>query len=221
MSTRHFLLVETSPYEDHSSGYQRSIDKLSALRTNFNRLCELGHLTLQGNECNHTGMAAAHESLEWLADTERLVSGDWFTVPAADAVPSVAPVKFPCVELPSSRSPWQIRTASRWFWQEQSDVYGSFELRDVRLSVSERIRVAYSLLVDSWIASFSLIDSLLRVFSCMEALRTAVFRRLSVRTFVLLLLAVCRRYGHRAEPDDHTFLYVRRYLTSMGSCPQA
>ena len=39
--------------------------------------------------------------------------------------------------------------------------------------------------------------------------------------FVLVLLAACRRYGHRSEPDDHAPLLIRRQLVSVGSYASA
>jgi hypothetical protein len=38
--------------------------------------------------------------------------------------------------------------------------------------------------------------------------------------FVLIMLAVCRRYGRREEPANHAFLPTRRFQTSLGSRPQ-
>ena len=50
---------------------------------------------------------------------------------------------------------------------------------------------------------------------------TALTRQLNARTFVLVMLAVCLRYGRRTEPGDHAFLPMRRNLTSLGSRPLA
>ena len=38
-----------------------------------------------------------------------------------------------------------------------------------------------------------------------------------VPPFVLIILAACRRYGHRSEPDDHAVLLLRRYPTTSGA----
>lgn len=219
-TSKKLILVESSADQDHISDLQRSIGKLSTLRNNFSQAHEIGHLALEHREPNRTGMVAYHESLKWLAGIERLAVADWLTAPSADAVLSIGPVALPLAEPPSSLSPWQIRTAIRMFRQEQSVLDQSFEHWRARPPGFGSIRVLFrggSLLADSWIASLSLIDSLLRVFHCMMALRVAISRRPGILTFVLLLLAVCLRYGRREEPDDHAFLPIRRYQTSLGA----
>jgi hypothetical protein len=40
-----------------------------------------------------------------------------------------------------------------------------------------------------------------------------------IRAFGLVIIAVCRHYGHRSEPDDHVSLLTRRHLVSIGNCP--
>lgn len=42
----------------------------------------------------------------------------------------------------------------------------------------------------------------------------------NTRAFVLILLATCRRFGRRSEPDDHASLLYRRHLVIRGNCPQ-
>lgn len=44
-------------------------------------------------------------------------------------------------------------------------------------------------------------------------------RMLDIRAFVLAIVAVWRRYGHRSEPDDHASLINHRHLVFVGSCP--
>jgi hypothetical protein len=51
--------------------------------------------------------------------------------------------------------------------------------------------------------------------------RTALSRRTGEPRSVLVILAVCLRYGHREESDDHTFLLVRRNQTLLGSCSRS
>jgi hypothetical protein len=50
---------------------------------------------------------------------------------------------------------------------------------------------------------------------------TALSQHLDALTFVLVMLAVCLRYGRRTEPGDHAYLPMRRNLTSMGGRPLA
>jgi len=63
------------------------------------------------------------------------------------------------------------------------------------------------------------IDSVLTALLLMRLLvRAGLRRRISAISFVLGIVAVCRHYGHRSEPDDHASLLICRRLVSMGSC---
>jgi hypothetical protein len=63
-----------------------------------------------------------------------------------------------------------------------------------------------------------------------RAIEAACFIRLIVRSglrhrpntlaLALIILATCRRYGRRSEPDDHASLLNRRHLITRGSRPQ-
>ena len=66
-----------------------------------------------------------------------------------------------------------------------------------------------------------LIDSILATLRLMLVrLLTALAQFPNAAAFVLAMLAVCRHYGHRAEPDGHNPLLVRRHLTCLGSHPR-
>ena len=72
------------------------------------------------------------------------------------------------------------------------------------------------------------LHNMVRLFD--RAIEAACVMRLIVRSglrhrpatlaFVLIILATCRRYGRRSEPDDHASLLNRRHLVIRGSCPQ-
>jgi hypothetical protein len=50
--------------------------------------------------------------------------------------------------------------------------------------------------------------------------RSGLRHRPNALAFVLIILATCRHYGHRSEPDDHASLLNRRHPVIRGSCPQ-
>ena len=52
-----------------------------------------------------------------------------------------------------------------------------------------------------------------RLCSCACGPPSLAFRR---PKFVLAILAICRRYGHREEPDDHAFLPMHPYGCHRG-----
>jgi hypothetical protein len=84
--------------------------------------------------------------------------------------------------------------------------------RVVRLRTSRTMRVRFHgcvLSAEDRSAYVLLMDNLLARFRLEQALRLAAFHRPSVRTIVLILLAVCRCYGRRAGPDDHALLKRR------------
>jgi hypothetical protein len=79
----------------------------------------------------------------------------------------------------------------------------------------------WSLLADSFAAVVRLFDRAIGALLLLRMLvRTALNHRPNARAVVLLILAICRRYGRRSEPDDHDPLLIRRRLVSMGSCPR-
>jgi hypothetical protein len=49
--------------------------------------------------------------------------------------------------------------------------------------------------------------------------RSGLRHRPNTLAFALIILATCRHYGHRSEPDDHASLLNRRHLVIRGSCP--
>ena len=75
-----------------------------------------------------------------------------------------------------------------------------------------------TLLVDGWAAMVRVIDSVLMLLRLMRLLVHSGLRcRANIGSFVLVILAACRRYGRRSEPDDHASLFTRQKLVSMGS----
>jgi hypothetical protein len=92
---------------------------------------------------------------------------------------------------------------------------------DIGLWITRTFR-ADALLRHSRVAFLRLLDGILRAL-CLILVRvqTALSRHPDALMFVLIMLAVCLRYGRREEPGDHAFLPTRRYQTSLGICPQS
>lgn len=216
-------VVMTSARQDHVSDARRSIQTLKALRSNFDLAHEVGHITLVLHGPNLTGMAAAHDALQLLTSMPLTPVADWPTVPTFEAVRAISTPAIPRLSLPSDHAqPWQVKAAFMFAWHEIHHLDQGFGHFLDKRPTSGNMRVLFRegvLIADDWLASLRLLDSLLRVFCCTVALRVASVRRLDIRTYVLVLIAVCRRYGHRAEPDDHNSLPVRRHLTCLGSSP--
>ena len=62
-----------------------------------------------------------------------------------------------------------------------------------------------------------MVDNMLAAMDVTLArLVAALARDPNLLALVLVILAVCRRYGRRSEPDDHVVLPMRRYPTSWG-----
>lgn len=214
-------VVMTSARQDHVSDTRRSIQTLKALRSNFDLAHEVGHITLALHEPNRTGMAAARDALQLLTSMPLTPVADWPTLPTLEAVRAISRPAIPRLSLPSERlQPWQIKAILLYSRHEIRHLDHDFDHFLDKWPTSGNMRVLFRegvLVADDWLASLRLLDSLLRVFCCTVALRVASVRRLDIRTYVLVLIAVCRRYGHRAEPDDHSSLPVRRHLTCLGS----
>jgi hypothetical protein len=79
------------------------------------------------------------------------------------------------------------------------------------------VKYLAQLVADVAVAAIRQIDKVSAAVSAEMARRVALLAwNPGVRTFVLVILAVCRRYGRRSEPDDRALLPMRRHLTSWG-----
>lgn len=122
-----------------------------------------------------------------------------------------------------------------WAWLHSDDA-GTPSPEHDRLSVVSRLldgAVRLSSPSASVRASLlRLIDALLALARlCLIQLMTLVREQqpalacvrlpLGVSAFFRAVLAACRRYGRRSEPDDHVSLCTRQTLVSMGSCALA
>jgi hypothetical protein len=183
----------------------RSIAALSSYRRRYELAHELGHLTLECHGPNQSGMSSIFECLRWLSSEQGLFAEDRLALPSMDVAPvnAMSPLALLPPRTIASRQPALVQRAGR-----------------INRS-SHTIQVLFresSPLAERWAAFVGLIDNLLSVFRCMKALlRAAVPLHPDVLAFVLVMLAACRRYGHRSEPDDHGSLLIQRHLVSIGS----
>lgn len=209
------------------------IGRLSARRNAYSQAHELAHHVMAANEENLTGMALVFDVLLMIAACADGQLADWPTGVTQHSPPlmSLFANTPPALRLPT----WTTRAfaemrAQTWLRSGDRAQATSTPTTSVRNPGPARIaplRVFYhlsvgagSLIIDSWAAIVRVIDSVLAAMRLMRLLvRACLSYRLNALAFVLVMLAVCRHYGHRSEPDDHASLLIHRKLVSMGSRP--
>jgi hypothetical protein len=238
MTNRSILLVEGSSDAAVLHALDRSIVMASARRETYSLLHELAHQALAYTdlEFNKTDMSVFFERYQALIEGMSHVQTDlrpvsiqvkwsgYVSPPPADA--SLTP------RMPDWYSNTFTRmTAPRGFCAHgtENSAAPTLSAPDPESARSEPPRISYrlttgtlSFLANSSAAVVRLSDRVIGALLLMRMLvRTGLSHRPNARAFVLLILATCRRYGRRSEPDDHASLLIRRHLVSMGSRPQA
>lgn len=234
------LVIEGTSELAYLSALDRRIAGLSERRRAFVTAAhELAHHVLDVDAgANRAGMTAFLGSLDLLRAHERVASVDWSAVTSADAA-------FPATVLILNDGDGTAPRLPSWTTSEFAGTPPGAWLRITRTALLARLeqlagpRIAFRLADD--IRSFisdrratvqRALDALLAVArQCAAEIRSlqpadspapARLGRLPGNPgFVLVILAVCRHYGHRSEPGDHAFLLIRRHLVSMGSCATA
>jgi hypothetical protein len=213
---RTILLVDVARYSDdrgNARTLRRGIDDVS--RARFNLAHELAHLLGWGSS-NHSGMTATVEAAHWLAGATPI--DDWPDGSPIDAAPSGT----------SSTPPFDGTRFNLWSRRVGAPVKilgETFALSRMPYGLpSPRIRPRFreeALSPDSRAALLRLLDGILAALCLMLVLvLAALSRHPDGLIYLLVMLAVCLRYGHRGEPDAYTSLPPRRYERSLGSCPQ-
>jgi hypothetical protein len=184
------------------SGYS----DLLARRERFDRAHELGHLLVPCDAPSTGKLALYRQVAAAVANAGRPKAADIRLVPSLKpTVPWVPAVVVPPISVDASR-------------QEHL----ALVQRMGRVNRRGSIRLLFgqgTLLGDLWAATRpSYVRLLLLLASLVARQRAAVPPRLSVRPYALVVLAACRRFGHRSEPDDHASLLICRQLVSAGSC---
>jgi hypothetical protein len=213
----------------------RNIDELSATRRTYSQLHELAHLALAAPGANDTGMVLVFDSLRLLSapDHDHLTN---LATAFSAGVPQPRPVTLsPVAEIPPAGGMpmWSTRaftgmTIGAWFGFDLGSLPTGQapSIRNLEASRPARSRVVFhipvgtgALLVDGWAAMTRVIDSVLAAVLLMRLLvRAGLQHGLNGVGFVLVILATCRHYGHRSEPDDHASLLIHRLQVSIGSC---
>jgi hypothetical protein len=215
------------------------IGQLSARRNAYSQAHELAHHVMAANEGDLAGTVVVIDSVLMLEDRDHDQLTDWPTSFATGVTqPSPSPMSLFTSTPSAFRLPaWNTRPFAGMMaqtWLDSGDgtqatatptlsVRNPDPARSAPPSVIYHLSVgAASLIIDSWAAIVRVIDSVLAAMRLMRLLvRAGLGYGLNALTFVLVMLAACRHYGHRSEPDDHASLLIRRNLVSMGSCPQA
>jgi hypothetical protein len=205
---------------------------MAAERARFSLAHELAHHVLGELEDNRTTAAGAGKSFPLLQQAAALLGMDElvsYLGPAAQSpgdfdLPSVWPL--PDTGLPAWRTGMLSKFGlSDWPTADSGASASAESVPRFRSSGMARrplldARIAYlkylaALFVDIAATAVRQIDGAQSIISAELARRVAVLtRNPGLRAFVLTILATCRRYGRRTEPDDHAVLPMRRYPTS-------
>lgn len=204
----------------HGVDLQRSIDAVSARRNRFSLAHELGHLTLPYHNANNVGKASAIDAIRFLGSVQQKDTTLGVGVPEIlGGGGDGNAITLPDVEWLLFASQWrklQNEPAQQGYLFVHSTM-AEFLAVEFFASKAMRVRLrtgqAFS---DSWLAYACLMNKLLKNFQREQARTAIVFRFPIVRAIGLLLLAICRRYGRRAEPDDYHSLLKRLQLTFRG-----
>ena len=234
MTTKNVIFVEGAsdlPYLDTLS---RRIAALSVERIVFVTAAhEIAHHLVTLNGANNTGMTYIFDVLDLLRRFGRPVSERGpISFGGDDTSPTlVIPKYYDASALRLASSVTRDFAALSRGWRldrsETEPTAPTYTRPQITLRLSADIG---SVIPSVRTMLLRLLDTLLalarRCTVAIEMLRferSLVLARLGclpgVPAFVLVILAVCRRYGHRSEPDDHASLLIRRQLVSMGSCP--
>ena len=240
------LIVEGTSEVAYFIAVDRKITELSVRRDAYSRAHELAHQALVDFETgvNNTGMAVFDDVLRLLAHDAGETSPEWLEHLSMAGAVSTATFLRPTVHSALRLPTWRTRTfagLAQPTWSssdapETGVASTPLVLRDSQLTdrespaVTLRLSAHYQqLLVDIRVALIRLMGVLRRMVRvCKRLIRTTCRMRLVVRNalahrpnvlaLVLVILATCRRYGRRSEPDDHASLRNRRHLVIMGSC---
>jgi hypothetical protein len=239
MITNKVLVVEGTSDLACLRTLDQRIGRLSARRNAYSQAHELAHHVMAANEADLTGTVVVIDNLLMLEARDYDQLPDWPTSFATGVTqPSPSPMSLFANPPSAFRLPtWSTCEFAGMIaqtWLDLGDgtqatatptpsVRNPDPARSAPPSVVYYLSVgAGSLIIDSWAAIVRVIDSVLAAMRLMRLLVRAGLRYgLNALTFVLVILAACRHYGHRSEPDDHASLLIRRNLVSMGSCPRA
>lgn len=213
----------TEPDMDHARDLRRAI--LSLSRQRFDLAHECAHLLVEDD------VAAFTECPEYAGGAGRTTSALWLFAPlefGSNAAPaldqiSIKPAWWPTTSAPIGpnasllhsyrhlTAPWGPDDPNAWY--RPSAIHErSIRLVDLPGVSSAVSSAALIRLIDGILAALGLI--LMRVLA-------ALTRQPDAPILVLVMLAACLRFGRREEPEDGSFLPIRRSQTYLGSCLDA
>jgi hypothetical protein len=221
------LLVEGASERAYLSALDRRIGELSARRRAFFSCAhELAHhmVVFDGlDEASNAGMASALNAINLVRGLINPTDAGWITVPTGDVASPfvVATPKYRGDAVPRLPS-WATRGAAGMLSESWPDSSGTeadnrtntrpqitFRLSDAIGPRLADVRAAILRLIDALIAMARLCEMEIRIVrrerSHVHAriLARVIGRLPDIRAFVLVIIAVSRRYGRRGESDDH------------------
>lgn len=228
------LMVEGASERAYLSALDRRIGDLSTRRRVFVSYAhELSHQVVALNGANNTGMVAVLDTINMLGRYGQIAPTLW-TTPVAEANELLTAPLYKSDSAP--RLPARVTSdfagmaPGAWLRITKTAILAELEqLAGPRITVGlsdamgprlANVRAALMRLIGALLAMARRCEAEIRTLHRQRLHVLARIRRLpNMRTFVLVIIAVCRHYGHRSEPGDHASLLIRRHLVSMGSCP--
>ena len=231
MRTSKVLAVEGSSELAVISALSAQIDQLSVRRNAYSHAHELSHRLLIVNGADTAAknvVVAIVDGFAWSRVNAWRPPTDWAShFPGASVLPSRLDSRLligsSTPHLPTwCTSDFAGMPAGMWLRTDPQAGSKSTSARTAPPHVLYCLLVsAGSTIVDGWASIVRVFDRVLAALHLMRIrVRTGIRHHPNALTFVLVMLAACRHYGKRSEPDDHASLVIRRHLVSMGSCPQ-
>jgi hypothetical protein len=224
---------------------EREVAELSRQRNSYSRAHELAHHALAEIEAGASNADSVFEGLVAALAQHDVGKASlvWrrFVV-AEQGVFLIAPEPLPVARSAPSLPAWRADTFAglpepAWFSRDTPAVVAAAPVsgtQDIRLPYREPLQVSFRLFAGSGRLFGAARDALLRFLDMLRRMvrllngaigcrtqlifQSGLRHRPNVLAFALIILAVCRRYGRRSEPDDHASLITRRHLVSPGSC---
>lgn len=236
MTTTKVFLVEGASEAAYLDALDFRIDEVSARRRVYSDAAhELSHRLLAVNAANNTGMAVVLDATAFLMlkryrrayDSDDFSSDDVLRIimplagqSSGPRLPTWCTSDFvgitPGISLPKASTTEALSTHAH-----MAEPRISIRLSDRTGSLMAAGQRVLMHMLEGLLAMVRLFD--LQLSSLRHERSLIVARRgpgIYAAAFVLRIIAVCRHYGHRSEPDDHASLIICRHLVSMGSCPQ-
>jgi hypothetical protein len=227
------LVVESVSDAAYLVALDRRIGDLSGQRRMlFSAAHELAHYVLDSDATNNTGMSAVFDALRLIQSRMRAERPAGSSSPAkGDPLWQPAIFSFAVPVSAHHLPPWTtsdfagMPTGS---WLSGSATSAHVPTADELPAIMGMLNASVSLPGGGQAALLHLVDLLLAEarlcliqITLLARERPPILARLGrspgTLAFFLIVLAACRRYGHRSEPDDHASLVIRRQLVSMGS----